>query len=159
FAVTANVCSLTLFELDPTASIASSVHDNLALGACTAPAATVAAVAAAGSAESVAARVVARIAALNDVADVGVLALVRAFFRPTDDLSAWKLPHVAWLFVALGIGGVLGILAYILLRGARGVAEEMAYLLGAVALSAGMAGYLAISPLIVCCVAGALLTN
>jgi hypothetical protein len=35
----------------------------------------------------------------------------------------------------------------------------MAYLLGAVGLSAGMAGYLALSPLVPCCIAGALLTN
>jgi len=57
------------------------------------------------------------------------------------------------------MGGVLGILTYVLVRSAKGLAEEVAYLLGAVALSAGMAGYLAISPLVACAIAGALLTN
>jgi hypothetical protein len=93
------------------------------------------------------------------VAGVAVLGLVCAFFRPTDELSAWKLPHVAWLFVTLGMGVTLGILTYVLVRSAKGLAEEVASLLGAVALSAGMAGYLAISPLVACAVAGALLTN
>jgi hypothetical protein len=102
---------------------------------------------------------VARVTSLNDVAGVVVLALICAFFRPSDELSPWKLPHVAWLLVTLGLGGILGILTYVLLRSAHGLAEEMAYLLGAIGLSAGMAGYLAISPLVPCCIAGALLTN
>ena len=72
--------------------------------------------AAAGSA---AANIIARVTALNDVAGVVVIGLICAFFRPTDALSAWKLPHIAWLFVTLGMGGVLGILTYILVRSAR----------------------------------------
>jgi Kef-type K+ transport system membrane component KefB len=174
FAMTALLCTAAFVGLDPQLTFGgaeplghqfmvaldrASLRDALALGACAAPAAPVAAVAIARSAGSVPARIVARVTALNDVAGVIVLALICAFFRPTDELSAWKLPHIAWLFVTLGMGGVLGILAYILLRSAHGVAEEVAYLLAAIALSAGMAGYLAISPLVSCCIAGALLTN
>jgi NhaP-type Na+/H+ or K+/H+ antiporter len=96
---------------------------------------------------------------LNDVAGVFVMGIICAFFRPTDELAAWRLPEIAWLLVTLGLGGVLGILTYILMRGATSPAEEMALLLGSVALSAGMAGYLGISPLVACAIAGALLTN
>jgi len=44
-------------------------------------------------------------------------------------------------------------------RSAKSGSEEIAYLLGAIALSAGMSGYLAISPLVSCAIAGALLIN
>lgn len=155
FVVTAGACATALYGLESEWSL----RDALVLGACAAPASPAAAVALARSAGSMPASVVARVSALNDVAGVVVLALVCAFFRPTDELSAWKLPHVAWLFVTLGMGGVLGIVTYVLVRSAKGLAEEVAYLLGAVALSAGMAGYLALSPLVVCAIAGALLTN
>jgi Kef-type K+ transport system membrane component KefB len=155
FALTAGACALALFGLESEWSL----RDALVLGACAAPASPAAALALARSARSTAASIVARISALSDVAGVAVLALVCAFFRPTDELSAWKLPHVAWLFVTLGMGGVLGIVTYVLVRSAKGLAEDVAYLLGAVALSAGMAGYLALSPLVVCAIAGALLAN
>jgi Kef-type K+ transport system membrane component KefB len=177
FAVTALACVVPIVALDPmwTAAIPgpagsvvaqvldaldrSALRDAIVLGACAAPAAPVAAVAIARSAGSVAASIVARVTALNDVAGVVVLALVCAFFRPADAMSAWRLPHVAWLFVTLGMGGVLGILTYVLVRTAKGLPEEVAYLLGAVALSAGMAGYLGLSPLVAGAIAGALLTN
>ena len=137
----------------------SSLRDALALGACAAPAAPVAAVAIARSSGNAAAALINRVTLLNDVAGVVVIGLICAYFRPTDVLSVWKLPHIAWIFVTLGLGGVLGILTYVLIRSARSQPEEMALLLGAIALSAGMSGYLAISPLVTCAIAGALLTN
>jgi len=151
----AGACALALYALGSP----WSPRDAMVLGACAAPAAPVAAVALARATGSSSASLVARVAVLDDVAGVAVLALVCALFRPTDELSAWKLPHVAWLFVTLGMGGVLGILTYVLVRSASGPAEEVAYLIGAVSLSAGMAGYLGISPLVACAIAGALLTN
>jgi len=119
----------------------------------------VAAVAIAGGSGSNAAKLLGRVTALNDVAGVVVIGLICAFFRPGDALSAWRLPIVAWLFVTLGLGGVLGILTYVLVRSAKTAAEEMAYLLGAIGISAGMSGFLGISPLVSCAIAGALLTN
>ncbi len=139
--------------------IIDSLRDALALGACAAPAAPVAAVAIAGGSGSNAAKLLGRVTALNDVAGVVVIGLICAFFRPGDALSAWRLPIVAWLFVTLGLGGVLGILTYVLVRSAKTAAEEMAYLLGAIGISAGMSGFLGISPLVSCAIAGALLTN
>ena len=116
---TAGACALALFGLESEWSL----RDALVLGACAAPASPIAAVALARSSGSRSASIVARVTALNDVAGVAVLGLVCAFFRPTDELSAWKLPHVAWLFVTLGLGGVLGILTYVLVRSAKGLAE------------------------------------
>ena len=135
------------------------LRDGLALGACAAQAAPVAAVAIARGSGSVSARLLDYVTRLDDVAGAAVLALICAFFRPTDAYAAWKLPHIAWIFVTLGMGGVLGILTYVLVRSAKSGAEEIAYLLGAIALSAGMSGYLAISPLVSCAIAGALLIN
>jgi len=174
FATTALVCTLALVSMDTSWSFGgatplgeqlshalgrASLRDALALGACAAPAAPVAAVAIARTSGSIGASVVARVTQLNDVAGVVVLALVCAFFRPTDAYAAWKLPHIAWLFVTMGLGGVLGLLTYLLVRSATSIPEDVAYLLGAVALSAGMSGYLGISPLVACAIAGALLTN
>jgi Kef-type K+ transport system membrane component KefB len=174
FAAAALACALVLIGLDPlwgttggsgfreqlTLSFQrASLRDALALGACAAPAAPVAAVAIARSSGNAAAQLINRVTLLNDVAGVVVIGLICAYFRPTDVLSAWKLPHVAWVFFTLGLGGVLGILTYALVRSARSQAEEMALLLGAIALSAGMSGYLSISPLVTCAIAGALLTN
>lgn len=136
-----------------------SLRDALALGACAAPAAPVAAVALALGAGSRGASLVARISTLNDISGIFVMALLCAFYRPTDAYAAWQLPHVAWLFVTLGLGGILGILTYLLLRGAANPSQEIALLIGATALSAGMSGYLGISPLVSCALAGALLTN
>jgi Kef-type K+ transport system membrane component KefB len=137
----------------------SSLRDALTLGACAAPAAPVAAVALALSSGNASARLVRAITTLNDVAGVFVMALICAFYRPTDQYAAWQLPHIAWLFVTLGLGGVCGILTYILIRSAGNPSQEIALLLGATAISAGMSGYLGISPLVTCSIAGALLTN
>jgi Kef-type K+ transport system membrane component KefB len=173
FAATFVLCLVTLIGLDPfwsfgaiafhdpvlASTLRASLRDALALGACAAPAAPIAAVAIARSSGSFAASLVARVTALNDVAGVVVLGLICAFFRPADAYAAWKLPHIAWLFVTLGLGGVLGIVTYVLVRSAKSAPEEMACLLGSVGLSAGMSGYLGISPLVTCCIAGALLAN
>jgi Kef-type K+ transport system membrane component KefB len=139
--------------------ITDSLRDALALGACAAPAAPVAAMAIARGSGSVAAKIVGRVTALNDVAGVVVLGIICAYFRPADAFGEWHLPHIAWLFVTLGLGGILGILAYVLVRSAKNASEELAYLLGAIGLSAGMSGFLGVSPLVTGAIAGALLTN
>lgn len=171
FFTTIAACVLFLVALDPTWSFSdfssfkdalvarAPLRDALALGACATMAAPVAAVAIARSSGSMAARIVEHITRLDDFAGVVVLALIGAFYRPTDAMAAWALPHVAWIFVELGLGGVLGILTYVLIRSAKTPGDQMASLLGSVALSAGMAGYLGLSPLVICAIAGALLTN
>lgn len=176
FATTAAACAVALVFLCPvhfdgflpsgselaraTGAEGGAIRDALALGACAAPAAPVAAVAIARSAGLTAAQIVARVTALNDGAGIVVLAIVCAIMRPdADQHLGWHLPESAWLFLTLGLGGVLGILTYVLVRSAKTIPEEVAYLLGAIAISAGMSGHLRFSPLVTCAIAGALLTN
>lgn len=58
-----------------------------------------------------------------------------------------------------GLGTTLGVVAHLVLRSARDPAEETALLLGTVALSAGLAEYLALSGPVVCALAGVVLAN
>ncbi len=96
---------------------------------------------------------------LDEVVALALLGLVSVYFRPSGVEAYWQLPKSAWLLVALGVGALLGIVAFILLRGARKASERIALLLGAVAFAAGMAGYLALSVPVICAMAGAMLAN
>jgi hypothetical protein len=61
--------------------------------------------------------------------------------------------------MTLGLGALLGIVLYLLVRDVEDRTEELALLMGGVALAAGMAGYLALAPVVVCALAGAVLIN
>lgn len=100
-----------------------------------------------------------QIAQLQDLVAMLLLVLVAAFFRPGRDDVAWRLPGVAWVFVTLGLATAMGTVAYALLAGRRGGHEILVTILGVVCFSAGLAGYLRLSPLVVCFVAGVLLAN
>jgi hypothetical protein len=102
---------------------------------------------------------VSRIIQLEEVVAFVGLILVAAFFR-TDELQAgWHLPSVGWVFVTLGIGTTLGGLVYTLLRIISGPTETLVVMLGSIAFAAGMASSLRLSPIVVCFLAGALVTN
>jgi hypothetical protein len=98
------------------------------------------------------------ITALDEVAALAVLALLAFIQRPHVQTN-WVLPVSAWFLLSLGLGTLLGVLVYLLVRGAKNEAEEICFLLGGVALSAGVAGYLSLSIPVTCALAGALLTN
>jgi len=95
----------------------------------------------------------------DEIVALAMLGLVSVYFRPESTTVVWQLPRSAWLLVALGLGALLGIVAFVLLRGARKVSERIAILLGMVAFAAGMAGSLALSVPVTCAMAGALLAN
>ncbi len=102
---------------------------------------------------------VSRIIQLEEVVAFIGLILLAAFFR-TDELHAgWHLPSVGWVFVTLGIGTTLGGLVFALLRTISGTTETIVVMLGSIAFAAGMASYLKLSPIVVCFLAGALVTN
>lgn len=101
----------------------------------------------------------ARIDSLDEIVVVVVLALLGAFFRPAWVEWRWELPATVWLFLTLGMGGAVGLIVYLMVRERAGSAEFLAITLGSVALAAGMAGYVFISPIVVCFVAGAVLAN
>ena len=87
------------------------------------------------------------------------LVLVAAFWRPSGHEVGWQLPAFAWIFVTLGMGTALGAVIYAVLNAFRGRAEITVLMLGSIALAAGMASFLRLSPVAVCFIAGALIFN
>jgi Kef-type K+ transport system membrane component KefB len=91
---------------------------------------------------------------------VGVIGLlfITAYFRD-DAGTAWHLPNTAWIFVCLGLGVAIGVLVFAMVRVPVSNAEFLAVVLGAIAFASGLAGYLRLSPITVCFIAGVLVTN
>ena len=91
---------------------------------------------------------------------VGVIGLlfITSYFRVAGD-STWQLPDTAWIFVSLGLGVTIGVLIFAMVRVPRSNAEFLAVVLGAIAFASGLAGYLRLSPIVICFLAGALVTN
>lgn len=102
---------------------------------------------------------VSRFSWVEEVAAMFGLLVVAAYFRPHGGSIAWQLPGTAWLFLTVGVGAITGVLGYVILRRPASNAESVLLLLGSITLAAGMASYLLISPVVVCCVAGMLLVN
>ncbi len=98
------------------------------------------------------------ISQLDEIAGVIGLLFLAAYFRP-DSAALWTLPGTAWVFVTVGLGVVLGIVMYLMLKSPSSNAEYLAILLGFVAFASGMASYLFLSAIVVCFIAGMLLTN
>lgn len=103
-------------------------------------------------------QLVSAITQVDQVAAFAILALVASMFRPQATVL-WRLPRSGWFIVTLGVGFLLGVIIYLLLRNVRSRAEEFSLLIGGVALAAGTAGYLALSVPVVCALAGAVLAN
>ena len=87
------------------------------------------------------------------------LVLVAAFWRPSGQEVGWQLPAVAWIFVTIGMGTALGAIIYAVLHAFRGKSEITILMLGSIALAAGLASFLRLSPIAVCFIAGALIFN
>jgi hypothetical protein len=96
---------------------------------------------------------------VDEVLSLVLLGSVTLWFRPDAAITSWVLPTSGWALVLLGLGTMLGVLTHVLLRGGHDAAERIALLVGAVALTAGIAGYLALSIPVVCALAGAILVN
>lgn len=156
---TAGLCSMAFIGLGVPWKNVDFLRDALVLAACAAPSAPIALDIWATRVGRKSALLLNDITLIDEVTTLVLLGIVAIFFRPDASATRWVLPPAAWLLVTLGTGGVLGIVAYILLQGARSKTEELALLLGAIALSSGMAGYLALNVPVVCAIAGALLAN
>ncbi|NUQ79382.1 MAG: hypothetical protein HUU21_38215 [Polyangiaceae bacterium] len=156
---TAGLCSMAFVGLGVPWRNVDFLRDALVLAACAAPSAPLAIELWSARVGPKAADLLNEITLLDEVTALTVLGAVAIFFRPEASATRWVLPASAWLLVTLGLGVVLGIMAYVLIRGAKSEAEELAFLLGAIALSSGMAGYLALSVPVVCAIAGAQLAN
>jgi Kef-type K+ transport system membrane component KefB len=95
---------------------------------------------------------------LDEIVGVVGLLFVAAYFRPAWT-AGWALPGTGWLFVTIGLGVAVGILIFAMVRVPTNEGEFLAVVLGSVALGAGLAGYLYLSPIVVCFIAGALVVN
>ncbi|MBX7079484.1 MAG: hypothetical protein K1X88_09885, partial [Nannocystaceae bacterium] len=99
------------------------------------------------------------LANLDELAALVGLAFLNAYFRPGGGGVSWQLPNTAWLFVTFGLGLVVGVVVYAILRLPVTRTESVALLLGSVAFVSGMASELYLSPLVVCFIVGLLVTN
>lgn len=156
---TAVLCGMALIGMGVPWEHNDFARDALVLAACAAPSAPISMEVWQRRVGLKASRMIDEVTSIDEIVGLCVLALVAILYRPEATEIRWVLPPSAWFLMTLGLGGTLGIISYVLLRGAHNAAEELALLLGAVALSAGVAGYLALSVPVICAIAGALLAN
>jgi Kef-type K+ transport system membrane component KefB len=95
---------------------------------------------------------------LDEIVGIVGLLFLTAYFRG-DAGSAWHLPGTAWLFVAVGLGVVIGVLIFATIRVPRSNAEFFAIVLGVIAFASGLASVLRLSPVVTCFIAGTLVMN
>jgi hypothetical protein len=98
------------------------------------------------------------LAQLDELVGVIGLLFITAYFRSSTS-STWTIPDTAWIFVSLGLGVAIGILIFAMVRVPVSNAEFLAVVLGGIAFASGLAGYLELSPIVICFLAGVLVTN
>lgn len=98
-------------------------------------------------------RVLARVLRLEELAGIIGLAVVAVYFRP-QSAAAWQLPGTAWLLLTIGLGATLGLVGYFLFKRPQEGPEFVVLTLGVIGFGAGIAGYLHLSPVVVCFLAG-----
>ena len=104
-------------------------------------------------------RLVLEVTRVDQLAALAILGLIAVMFRPDRTATLWYLPRSGWFLMMLGLGALLGVVLYLLVRNVAEPREELALLMGGAALASGMAGYLALSVAVVCAIAGAVLIN
>ncbi len=104
------------------------------------------------------ASVLPRIIRLEEVVGMIGLAAVTAYFRPPSD-GDWQLPGTGWLLLTAGLGTAMSGITYAVLQRASRGPEFLVLALGAISFTAGMAGYLHLSPLVVGFISGAMLVS
>ncbi len=104
-------------------------------------------------------RLVLEVTRVDQLVALGILGFLAVYFRPDRTVTLWHLPRSGWFLMTLGLGALLGVVIYLLVRKVKDRTEELALLMGGVALASGMAGYLALSVAVVCAIAGAMLIN
>jgi Kef-type K+ transport system membrane component KefB len=95
---------------------------------------------------------------LDELVSIVGLLFITAYFREAES-ATWQLPDTAWIFVSLGLGVAVGVLIFAMIRLPKSDPEFLAVLLGGIAFASGIAGYLHLSPIVVCFIAGVLVTN
>jgi Kef-type K+ transport system membrane component KefB len=95
---------------------------------------------------------------LDEIVGVIGLVFITAYFRG-DVSGTWQVPDTAWVFISLGLGVAIGVLIFAMIRVPTSNAEFLAVVLGSIAFASGLAGYLRLSPIAICFIAGVLVTN
>lgn len=160
FVVIMAVCGLVLLVIEHVTTSAVFLRDALVLataGAMTAH--TAPALLRDRGAENRAVDRVWSVVQLEQLTAVAGLLFIAAYFRPPGAAVAWQLPGTAWLFVTLGMGTTIGGLIYLTLGRVKAGPEFSLLMLGSVCFASGMAGYLRLSPIVVCFIAGVILVN
>jgi len=98
------------------------------------------------------------LAQLDELVSIVGLLFITSFFREATS-TTWSLPDTAWIFVSLGLGLAVGVLIFAMLRVPKSDPEFLAIVLGGIAFASGLAGYLQLSPIVVCFLAGTIVTN
>jgi hypothetical protein len=98
-------------------------------------------------------RLLARVLRLEELAGIIGLAVIAAYFRTRSDV-AWQLPGTAWLLLTVGLGTTLGLIAYFVFERPQEGPEFVVLTFGTIGFGAGIAGYLSLSPVVVCFIAG-----
>ena len=96
---------------------------------------------------------------LEQVVGTAMLMLIAVYFRPQGSVVAWQLPPIGWLLVTVGVGSLMGALAYALFHKSPPGPPFIVLLLGFVAMAAGMASFLRLAVIPVCALAGALVSE
>ena len=104
-------------------------------------------------------RLVLEVTRVDQLVALGILGFLAVYFRPDRTVTLWHLPRSGWFLMTLGLGVLLGVVIYLIVRHVKEPTEDLALLMGGVALASGMAGYLALSVAVVCALAGAVLIN
>ena len=86
------------------------------------------------------------------------VAILFSFFH-IDQLGGAHFSGWLWLAIHLIIGALLGFMMFYLLRGRLSENERLLLILGSITFAAGIAGYLHISPIVVCFIAGIVYAN
>lgn len=95
---------------------------------------------------------------LDELVSIVGLLFITAYFREAPS-TTWHLPDTAWIFVSLGLGVAVGVLIFAMIRVPTSDPEFLAIVIGGIAFASGLAGYLLLSPIVICFVAGVLVTN
>jgi hypothetical protein len=156
--LTALGCALLLvaFGVGPGTGL---IRDVIVLAACAAVSAPANLRLLLRSRTPVTAEIVHAITRFDQVVALALLALTATLFRPQLAVGLWILPRSGWFVVTLGVGFLLGVVIYLLVRRVESRTEELSLVLGGIALAAGTAGYLAISVPVVGALAGMVLAN
>lgn len=154
----AGACALALVALGIFPG-AGFMRDTIVLAACAAVSAPANLPLLLRNSEPGTADIIRGVTRLDQLAAFALLALAATLFRPAVTVGLWRLPRSGWFLVTVGVGFLVGVVMYLLIRQVDSRTEELSLILGALALAAGTAGYLALSVPVVCALAGTVIAN